>query len=60
MLKYFGFCNKKPKIVRQDTPYFKQSVINLDDETIEIESKYDSVVYEYLAYSAVLHAYKNK
>ena len=62
MLKYFSCfsCyNTKPKMIRQDTGYpKKQSVIDLDDGTINIESKYDSVVYEYLPYSAVLHAYK--
>ena len=61
MLKYFSCYRKtKPKMIRRDTGYHRQSVINLDDETINIESKYDSIVYEYLPYSAVLHAYKNK
>ena len=57
MLKYFGFCNTKPKIVRQDTCYpKKQSVIDIDKGTIE--TKYDNVIYEYIPYSGILHAYK--
>ena len=63
MLKYFSCfsCyNTKPKMIRQNTPYPRQSVINLDDETINIESKYDNVKYEYIAYTGILHAYKNK
>jgi len=48
-------------MIRQDTGYpKKQSVIDLDEGTIKIESKYDSVVYDYIPYTAVLHAYKNK
>ena len=62
MLKYFNcFCitnEKKPKLKRENTPYPKQSVIDLDEGTISIETKNDSVVYEYLPYSAILHAYK--
>ena len=52
--------NTKPKLRRENTPYPKQSVINLDEGTIEIKSNYDDVVYEYLPNSAVLHCYKKK
>jgi hypothetical protein len=60
MLKYFScYSNKtKPKMVRQNTPYPRQSIIDIDNGTIEIKSKHDSIKYEYLPYSAVLHAYK--
>ena len=51
----------KPKLRRQNTPYPTQSVIDVDEGTIEIKSNYDEVVYEYLPNSAVLHGYnKNK
>ena len=52
----------KPKLKRENTPYpTKQSVIDIDEGTIEIKSNYDEVVYEYLPNSAVLHGYnKNK
>ena len=51
----------KPKLKRENTPYPKQSVIDIDEGTIEIKSNYDDVVYEYLPNSAVLHGYnKNK
>ena len=33
---------------------------NLDEETIEIKSNYDEVVYEYLPNSSILHVYKKK
>ena len=52
--------NTKPKLRRENTPYPKQSFIDLDEGTIEIKSKYDEVVYEYLPNSAVLHVYKKK
>ena len=52
--------NTKPKLRRENTPYPKQSFIDLDEGTIEIKSKYDDVVYEYLPNSAVLHVYKKK
>ena len=52
--------NTKPKLRRENTPYPKQSVINLDEETIEIKSNYDEVVYEYLPNSSILHVYKKK
>ena len=64
-LKYFKCFVKtndtKPKFRRQNTPYPKQSFIDIDEGTIEIKSNYDVVVYEYLPNSAVLHGYnKNK
>ena len=52
--------DKKPKLKRENTPYPKQSFIDVDDGTIEIKSNYDDVVYEYLPNSAVLHVYKKK
>ena len=48
----------KPKLKRENTPYPKQSFIDVDDGTIEIISKFDNVDYEYLPNSAVLHVYK--
>ena len=60
MLKYFSCYNTKPKLKRNNTPYPRQSVIDLDEGTIEIKSKYDNVIYEYIAYTGILHAYKNK
>ena len=64
-LKYFSCFVKtndtKQKLRRENTPYPKQSVIDVDEGTIEIKSNYDEVVYEYLPNSAVLHGYnKNK
>ena len=50
----------KPNLRRQNTPYPTQSVIDVDEGTIEIKSNYDEVVYEYLPNSAVLHGYKKK
>ena len=61
MLKYFSCfsCyNTKPKMIRQNTPYPRQSVIDLDEGTIELKSKHDNVVYEYIAYTGILHGYK--
>ena len=65
MLLRFFSCfiktnNTKPKLRRENTPYPKQSFIDVDDGTIEIKSNYDEVVYEYLPNSAVLHIYKKK
>jgi len=48
----------KPKLRRENTPYPKQSFIDVDEGTIEIISKFDNVDYEYLPNSAVLHVYK--
>ena len=48
----------KPNLRRENTPYPTQSVIDVDDGTIEIISKFDNVEYEYLPNSAVLHIYK--
>ena len=50
--------NTKPKLRRENTPHPKQSFIDVDEGTIEIKSKYDEVVYEYLPNSSVLHVYK--
>ena len=60
MLKYFScFSYRKPKMVRRDTGFpKKQSVIDIDNGTIEIESKYDNVKYEYIAHTGILHGYK--
>ena len=61
MYKYFNcFSYRKPKMIRRDTGYPRQSVIDIDNGTIEIKSKYDNVIYEYIAYTGILHAYKNK
>ena len=65
MLLRFFSCfiktnNTKPKLRRENTPYPKQSFINLDEGTIEIKSNYDEVVYEYLPNSSILHVYKKK
>ena len=66
MLLRFFSCfiktnNTKPKLRRENTPYpTKQSVIDVDEGTIEIKSNYDEVVYEYLPNSAVLNSYKKK
>ena len=50
----------KPEFKRENTPYPKQSVIDVDDGTIEIISKFDNIGYEYLPNSAVLHVYKKE
>ena len=50
----------KPKLKRENTPHPKQSVIDVDEGTIEIISKFNNVEYEYLTNSAVLHVYKKK
>ena len=64
LLKYFSCFIKtndtKPKLKRENTPYPKQSVIDVDDGTIEIISKFDNVDYEYLPNSSVLHVYKKE
>ena len=65
MLLRFFSCfiktnNTKPKLRRENTPYPKQSFIDVDDGTIEIKSNYDEVVYEYLPNSSILHVYKKK
>ena len=49
----------KPKFKRENTPHpTKQSVINVDEGTIDIISNFNNVEYEYLPNSAVLHVYK--
>ena len=50
----------KPKFKRENTPYPKQSVIDVDDGTIDIISNFDNVDYEYLPNSSVLHVYKKE
>ena len=65
LLKYFKCFIKtndtKPNLRRENTPYpTKQSVINVDEGTIEIISNFDNVEYEYLPNSAVLHGYKKE
>ena len=64
LLKYFKCFIKtngsKPNLRRENTPYPKQSVIDVDDGTIEIISNFDNVEYEYLPNSAVLHGYKKE
>ena len=51
----------KPKLKRENTPYHtKQSVIDVDEGSIEIISNFDNVDYEYLPNSAVLHIYKKE
>jgi len=54
---------KNPKLKRENTPYPKQSIIDLDEGTIdqiEITSKFDEVVYEYLPGTGILHGYKKE
>ena len=63
MLLRFFKCfiknDKKPKLKRENTPHpTKQSVINVDEGTIDIISNFNNVEYEYLPNSAVLHVYK--
>ena len=63
MLLRFFSCfiktnNTKTKLRRENTPYPKQSFIDVDDGTIDIISKFDNVEYEYLPNSSVLHIYK--
>jgi len=63
LLKYFKCFIKtngsKPNLRRENTPYPTQSVIDVDDGTIEI-SNFENVDYEYLPNSAVLHGYKKE
>ena len=63
LLKYFKCFIKtndtKPNLRRENTPYPTQSVIDVDDGTIEI-SNFENVEYEYLPNSAVLHGYKKE
>ena len=60
LFKCFIKNDKKPKLKRENTPYPKQSFIDVDEGTIEIISKFDNVEYEYLPNSAVLHVYKKE
>ena len=60
LFKCFIKNDKKPKLKRENTPYPKQSFIDVDEGTIEIISKFDNVGYEYLPNSAVLHVYKKE
>ena len=49
------------KLKRQNTPYpTRQSIIDLDEGTIEIKSNFDNVDYEYLPNSSILHGYKKE
>jgi len=65
LLKYFKCFIKtngsKPKLRRENTPYpTKQSIIDVDEGSIEIISNFENVDYEYLPNSAVLHGYKKE
>jgi hypothetical protein len=64
LLKYFKCFIKtngsKPKLRRENTPYPTQSVIDVDEGTIDIISNFDNVDYEYLPNSSVLHIYKKE
>ena len=65
LLKYFNCFIKtndsKPKLKRENTPYpTRQSVIDLDEGTIEITIFFENVDYEYLPNSGVLHIYKKE
>ena len=65
MLLRFFSCfiktnNTKPKLRRENTPYPKQSFIDIDEGTIDIISNFDNVDYEYLPNSSVLHIYKKE
>ena len=64
LLKYFKCFIKtngsKPNLRRENTPYPKQSVIDVDEGTIEIITKFDNIEYEYLPNSSVLHGYKKE
>ena len=67
LLKYLRcFTNEKdskPAFKRQNTHYHKQSIIDVDNgtiEQIEIQNDNSNVIYEYLPNSAILHIYKNK
>ena len=51
----------KPKLKRENTPHHhRQSVIDIDEGSIEIISNFDNVEYEYLPNSSVLHIYKKE
>ena len=63
MITYF-FCNKKqnpkqkPNLRRENTPYPKQSVIDLDEGTIDqTEIKFDNIEQEYIPGIGILHIY---
>jgi len=67
MLTYY-FCYKKSKqkpnkLKREKTPYPKQSVIDIDNgsiDQIEITSNFDNIEHEYLPSTGILHVYKKK
>ena len=67
MLTYY-FCYKKSKqkpnkLKRENTPYPKQSVIDIDNgsiDQIEITSNFDNIEHEYLPSTGILHVYKKK
>ena len=63
LLRFFKCFIKndtKPKFKRENTPYPKQSFIDVDEGSIDIVSKFDNIDYEYLPNSAVLHVYKKE
>ena len=65
LLRYFKCFIKtndtKKKLRRENTPHHtNQSVIDVDEGTIDIISNFDNVEYEYLPNSAVLHIYKKE
>ena len=71
MLTYYFSCYKKPKqkpklkpkLKRENTPYPKQSVIDIDNgsiDQIEITSNFDNIEHEYLHGTGILHVYKQK
>ena len=67
LLKYFTCLMKsndsKSKFKRENTPYPRQSVIDVDKGTIEqneIKIDDNNVDYEYISNSSILHCYKKQ
>ena len=63
MITYFLCYNKtkpkqKPNLRRENTPYPKQSVIDLDDRTIDQVDITSNIEQEYLPGTGILHVYK--
>ena len=65
MLTYYFSCYKKPKqkpkLNRENTPYPKQSVIDIDNgsiDQIQVTSKFDNIEHEYMPGTGILHVYK--
>ena len=53
--------SEKTKMKHQNTPHPKQSIINLENGTIEqkpLKSNNNDIEYEYLPNSAILHIFK--